>query len=235
MTRAFASLALIVSLAACAGTTAGPQYPRDRNFKQGANPSAAIAAELAFAQFAQTKGQWTAFRETATNDAVMFVPQPVQAQAFLKNRANPAAAVKWQPHQVWSSCDGTISVTRGAWQGSRGTGLFTTVWQRQKDGSLKWVADQGEDLAAPLAAPDMISARVATCKPAAPAVITAGAPTDRRRGQSDDGTLRWTTTVAADCSRRYTVNLWNGVKFEEVFTHAFAAPPAAERPAGGCA
>lgn len=235
MTRAFASLALIASLAACAGASAGPQYPRDRNFKQGANPSGAIAAELAFAQLAQTKGQWTAFRDTATNDAVMFVPQAVQAQAFLKNRANPAAAVKWQPHQVWSSCDGTISVTRGAWQGARGTGLFTTVWQRQKDGGLKWVADQGEDLAVPLAAPEMISARVATCKPAAPAVITAAAVTDRRRGQSIDGTLRWTTIVATDCSRRYTVNLWNGVKFEEVFTHDFAAPPVSERPAGGCA
>jgi hypothetical protein len=235
MHRALAPLALIVTLAACASTRAGPQFPRDRDFKQGANPSAAIAAELAFAQLAQAKGQWTAFRETATRDAVMFVPQPVQAQTFLRNRANPAVPVKWQPHQVWSSCDGTISITRGAWQGTRGTGLFSTVWQRQKDGGLKWVADQGEDLAAPLAAPEMISARVATCKPGAPAVIAAGPISDRRRGQSDDGTLRWTTTVAPDCSRRYTVNVWNGVKFEEVFTHDFAATPAAERPAGGCA
>src|SRR6476659_1146456 len=94
----FTALVAVLALAACAGGSQGPRYARDPNFRQGANPSAAIAAELAFAQLAQDKGQWTAFRETATADAVMFVPQSVQAQAFLKNRANPAVAVKWQPH-----------------------------------------------------------------------------------------------------------------------------------------
>ena len=96
-----------------------PAIARDRRDNRdgngNANPSAVIAAEVAFAQLAQAKGQWTAFRTTATKDAVMFVPQMAYAQAFLNGRADPAAAVKWQPHQVWSSCDGSLAVTRGAW------------------------------------------------------------------------------------------------------------------------
>ncbi|WP_423141191.1 hypothetical protein ACOYW6_10125 [Parablastomonas sp. CN1-191] len=236
MIRALAPLplaiALIASLSACA---AGPQFPRDRNFRQGANPSAAIAAELAFAQLAQAKGQWTAFRETATGDAVMFVPQAVQAQAWLKNRPNPASAVTWQPQQVWSSCDGSIAVTRGAWQNQGTAGIFTTVWQRQKDGGYKWVLDQGEAVTAAQPVPEMIAAKVATCKPGAPAVITPGAAGDRRSGASADGTLRWHTAVRADCGRDYIVSSWNGTRFDEVYSRSFAAPPATQRPAGGCA
>src|SRR3546814_4565755 len=45
-----------------------------------ANPSAFIAAELAFARLARDKWQWTAFRETAADDAVMFMPQRVLAR-----------------------------------------------------------------------------------------------------------------------------------------------------------
>ena len=108
--------------------------PRDRE-EFRANPSAVIAAELAFARLAQEKGQWTAFLETSTEEAVMFVPQPVNARQWLRGRANPPQAVRWQPHQVWSSCDGTLAVTKGAWQRPDGTvGYFTTIWERQRDG-----------------------------------------------------------------------------------------------------
>ncbi len=229
MNRALVPLTLVAALAAC---SQGPRPGRD--LRPTANPSVVIAAELTFAQLAQDKGQWTAFGQTATADAVMFAPQPVQAQAFVKGRANPAVAVKWQPHQVWSSCDGSIGVTRGAWQGPKASGYFTTVWQRQKGGGYKWVLDQGTDLPMALDAPEMIAAKVAECKPLPPTVVTPVAPGDRRRGQSDDGTLRWSTAVAADCSRTYRLALWNGVKFDEAFTANFDAPPAKERPTGGC-
>ena len=50
----------------------------DRTPKQpaGIHPSAVIAEEIAFARMAQDKGQWTAFRATATKDA--------EAKALLK-------------------------------------------------------------------------------------------------------------------------------------------------------
>lgn len=183
-----------------------------------ADPGAVVAAEIAFAQLAQKKGQWTAFRETATKDAVMFVPQMAFAQTFLKNKPNPAQAVKWQPHQVWSSCDGTTAVTRGAWQAPDGTtGYFTTVWQRQKNGKYKWVLDQGEPLPMALDAPEMIVAKVADCPSGfngrrGPRIRDFSGklpPLDptRRTGQSLDGTLGWDVAVAPDGARRFTVTM----------------------------
>src|SRR5690606_39127749 len=104
--RRFAAIALAAALAACATA------PRDRtDLRPNANPSAVIAAEMAFARAAQEKGQWTAFRQYATRDAVMFVPEPVNAQQWLRGQADPAQAVTWQPYQVWSSCDGSFAVS----------------------------------------------------------------------------------------------------------------------------
>ena len=68
-----ALVALTMSLAACAGGEQPVFQPKI------ANPSAVISAEIAFNRLAQEKGQWTSFRQTAANDAVMFVPQPALA------------------------------------------------------------------------------------------------------------------------------------------------------------
>ena len=201
-----ASLAL--ALTACA---AGPGP--DRPQRLSANPSAVIAAELAFAQLAQAKGQWTAFRETSTGDAVMFAPQMVRAQGWLRGRADPAVSVKWQPHQVWSSCDGTLGITQGAWQRPNNTvGYFTTVWQRQRDGGYKWVFDHGDVLAMPHDAPEMISAKVATCPPRRPGSLARLAqvtPFDAaaRNGRSDDGTLTWEVTAQPDGAHNFSAEM----------------------------
>ena len=81
-----------------------------------ANPSKVVAAELELARAAQEDGQWSAFRDFSAGDAVLFVPEPVAARDWLQGRADPAAALQWQPHHIWSSCDGSLAVTRGAWQ-----------------------------------------------------------------------------------------------------------------------
>ncbi|HQV04539.1 MULTISPECIES: hypothetical protein [unclassified Novosphingobium] len=200
---------------ALASTPALSQDRRNDGTAGHANPGAVVAEELAFARLAQEKGQWTAFRETATKDAVMFVPQMVYAQEFLKDKPNPPKPVTWQPHQVWSSCDGSLAVTRGAWQRPDGTsGWFTTVWQKQKNGRYKWVLDQGDALPMPLDPPDMIVSKVADCPPgyrgrAPKAKDFKGklAPLDpvRRIGQSLDGTMGWEAVVQPDGARRFTV------------------------------
>jgi hypothetical protein len=208
------ALSLATSFAASPGLS---RDRRDDNDGRGyANPSAVIAAEIAFAQLAQDKGQWTAFRTTATKDAVMFVPQMAYAQVFLKDKADPVQAVKWQPHQVWSSCDGTLAVTRGAWQRPDGSaGYFTTVWQRQKNGKYKWVLDQGEALPMAMDPPEMIVAKVADCpagfRPSQPARIKdfkgslPALDPVHRTGQSLDGTLGWDVSVTPDGARRFVV------------------------------
>lgn len=153
---------LVLALAACASPPIRGRY--DALQVPVANPSKVVATELAFARAAQEKGQWTAFREYATDDAVLFVPEPVEAQAWLKSQANPAQAVTWQPHEVWSSCDGSMAVTRGAWQRpDRSFGYFTTIWKRQKDGQYKWVLDQGDVLTEPLVEPEFVKTSVADC------------------------------------------------------------------------
>lgn len=200
---------------------ASPAFSRERNDPRDglgyANPGAVVAAEVAFAKLAQEKGQWPAFLATATKDAVMFAPQPVYAQDFLKGKPNPALAVKWQPHQVWSSCDGTLAVTRGAWQTGDKSGYFTTVWQRQKNGSYKWLLDQGDALPLPLDEPEMIVSKVADC-PSGYRPERAQKPKDFKgklppldpahlAGRSLDGTLSWDVTVSPDGARRFVVTM----------------------------
>jgi hypothetical protein len=112
-------------------------------------------------------------------------------------------------------------VSHGAWQGPRQTGYFTTLWQRQRNGSYKWIVDSDDSLAQPLAAPEMISAQIADCPARSgrpPGIgVNAGrgnprsanhpVPFDpaRRSGQSDDGTMRWTITVDPGGTRNLNI------------------------------
>jgi len=191
-------------------------------FRADANPSALIATELAFAREAREKGQWTAFRDYAAGDAIMFVPQQVVARDWLKKQANPAQAMTWQPYAVWMSCDGSMGITKGGWQRPDGTvGYFTTVWRKQKNGAYKWQLDQGDTLAQHLAAPEMISGDVADCSRAKPTEVPA-AP-GRTVGWSDDKTLQWSVEVKPDNSRSFTVNRWTGQGYKEVLRSDVAA------------
>lgn len=223
MKRFFLAALIPFVLAGCAGT---PRSLRGMPLKPEANPSQVIAAELAFARLAQEKGQWAAFRATAADGAEMFVPQRVKAADWLKGRSEPAIAVQWQPHAIWSSCDGSYAVTRGAWQSPNAGGTFATIWQRQKNGELKWVADMSLTSDGAVAAPEMIAARVAECKvrPAEPPVIAA-TDSDWQTGASTDGTLRWGTGVSSGGGRRITVWLWNGTTYETALEQTVPAAP----------
>lgn len=216
---------LFVAASALALIAGGSVAARDRR-PLAANPSGFIAAEIAFARLAQDKGQWTAFRETAATDAVMFVPHRVRAQDWLKSKKDPAEAIKWQPHAVYISCDGNVGVTTGAWQNGSANGYFTTVWLREpKKGKMTWVLDHGDDLATPLVAPDFIGSKQAKCgsRPAVP--IEAGAEGDDMAvGLSPDQTLSWTSTVHPDKSRRVTIRLWDGKEMATVIDNQVAAP-----------
>lgn len=108
----------------------------------------AADAERAFAAMAQRDGQWTAFRAYAADDAIMFTPEQVNAQAFLKDRKDPPASVAWQPRLVISSCDGRLAVSTGPWRGGAKTGTFTTIWHRRDAGEgdgWRWLLDHGRD------------------------------------------------------------------------------------------
>lgn len=230
-------LAPALALMVLAGAIASPaQAERRRMPPPGtgtANPSALVAAEIAFARMAREKGQWTAFREYADDDAVMFTPRAVYAKDWLGGRKDPAAPVQWQAHQVWMSCDGTLGVTKGAWQQPDGsTGYFTTIWKKFKKGKYRWVLDQGDALAEPLTEPDMLSASVADCgeRPGAPlpegAIVVqekSGLAAQQGFGRSDDGTLAWSYDVAPDNSRTVSVSLRKGGEMRQVLSLDVAA------------
>lgn len=207
-------VALALLLASCSGGPGG----RLAGFEPKiANPSAIISAEIGFNRLAQEKGQWTAFRQTAAKDGVMFVPQPILAHEWLKDRADPPASVKWQPHKAFMSCDGKTGVTTGAWQRPGGSvGYFTTVWQYiqkdpQGDGEWKWVLDHGDALTAPREPKEMIETGVASCKGRAPALLVAPPENARMKmGMSRDQSLSYTWIVQPDGARTVEVKLWNG-------------------------
>jgi hypothetical protein len=210
-----------LAIAPCSGADAR----KPRGLRPLASPSAIVATEFAFATEAQQKGQWRAFADYAADDAIMFEPQLVEAKGWLKKQANPAQAVKWQPYSVWMSCDGSMAVTKGAWQGANGTnGYFTTVWQQQNNGRYKWTLDQGDTLAQPLPAPEMVSGDVADCsRPRPLAAPAAVGGVVQRVGWSDDKTLQWVVEVRPDGSRSFRVNSWNGSGYKEVLRSDVAA------------
>ncbi len=224
-----AALVASLLLTACA-TRPGPGPENRREFYERrvlrANPGQVIATELALARAAREKGQWTAFAEYAAANAVMFQPGPINARDWLRRQVNPPQPLSWQPHQVWSSCDGTLAVTRGAWQRPDGsTGYFTTVWERQRNGEYKWVMNQGDVLGQPLAAPDMIGGTSAMCRsqPTPPAEMLAGPADTVSSGASRDGALRWHVVARPDGSRTVTASYWDGDAWRDAVHEQVAA------------
>lgn len=195
-------LPLIPLLAAlCTGCVSDTGGGRDRflrSLKPVANPGQVIATELAFARAAQDKGQWTAFSDYAADGALIFGKSGAfEAKPWLKQQANPAKSVTWNPHALWSSCDGSLAVTRlgFAYPDNGPVGVGFTVWQRQKKGEYRYLFDFGWATKTPEAEPDIIDAKVADCaKGAAPA----DAASDVQR--SSDGTLQWTFAYADEGS-----------------------------------
>lgn len=222
MSRLIASSALALLLAACGPS--GPRLEPPPGWQQVARPGDVVATELAFARAAQEDGQWTAFRAYAADDAVMFTPQPVNAQEWLKGRADPPQAIAWQPHQLWSSCDGSLAVTKGAWQLPDGSvGYFTTIWRRQEDGTYRWVLDQGDNLDQPLVEPEFVQAESGDCDDLPGASMLEGlSPEDAASaahvgtGEARDHTLAYRYFVKPDGARELSVFLLRGGAMQEV-------------------
>ncbi len=243
MNRAALFIALAASLlAGCASD--GPRArghrldlggpgERDREYFRRADPSKVIAAELAFARMAREDGQWTAFREYSTEDALWPGPALTNVRRDIAEAPDPAEAIVWGPDAVWISCDGSFALSTGPATYPNGRrSRFASIWQRQRNGEYRWVLDQGFDLEADHAAREMIEGNVADC----PAGFDHSAARRRevRRGEawgsgrSNDGTLEWTTAIAPDCSRIHAVRVNRGGTMTEVFRREAAAPAAAQ-------
>ena len=196
------------------GERAGPQTPVD--------------AERAFAADAKALGQWTAFRKWSTDDAVMFVPQSVNAHEFLKDRKDPPKVIDWWPTVSYVSCTGNVAVNTGGWRRSDGkVGYFSTVWLRTKDGSWKWVVDGGDDLNAARPRPTKPKVIRASCKSAV--IDMGGCLSDNERMgciAASDQSLQAGWMVEKDGSRSFYASIWTGRHWKNVIDDKIAGSPA---------
>ena len=206
-----------------------------------APPKTAIEAEYRFAEDAQAMGQWTAFRKWAGFAAVMFVPQVVNAQAWLRDRKDPPQSVKWKPAASYQSCDGKTAINVGPWTRPDGSfGYFTTVWVLEeglKDGPRwLWSYDAGDTLATPMPAPAVPVIRRASC-----AGIPERAPGELRRNipaapspdspepqqaqlHSRDRSILYDYAVEPSGARTFQAFLWDGQGYAKILEQDVAAP-----------
>ena len=111
-------------------------------------------AEQQFAEMAEKEGIQKAFGTFAANDAVIKrrgdIIKGVDGITDFYDNADPNETLSWSPDFVDVSASGDLGYTYGSftftWIDSLGnksenTGIFHTVWKRQKDGSWKYVWD----------------------------------------------------------------------------------------------
>lgn len=191
------------------------------------DPETAVDAERAFNRAAQTQGQWKAFRQFMTDDAVVFTPQPEKAKDALPTQ-EPKIAVQWWPAESYVSCDGSMAVNTGPWVRPKGVGYFTTVWVRQADGHFKWEMDGGDTLATPRVLPEQPKVRHGDCRGKAQpfyAGTVSRDPQDKQgSGMSSDRSLAWSWIVKPDGSRTFTAWLWVRHHYVVVVDNQVAAP-----------
>lgn len=109
-----------------------------------------IAAERAFAARAGEAGIAQSFLDFMTDDAIVFGPDPQKAKQAYGGR--PAGKtpkeggplLAWWPNWAGIARSGDLGFTTGPaeFNGKRSVNYFT-VWQKQADGTWKWVYDGG--------------------------------------------------------------------------------------------
>ena len=110
-----------------------------------------VDTELSFAKTAAEKGTKSAFLEFLADDGVMFQPDAVNGKTYWNGRGESAGLLTWHPVFADISASGVLGYTTGPWSfspkkeenNSTAFGDFITVWQKQADGSFKFVLDIG--------------------------------------------------------------------------------------------
>ena len=108
------------------------------------------AAETAFAKSMADRNA-TAFASLIADEAVFFGSKTVQhgkpevVGAWKRFFEGPAAPFSWAPAEVEVLASGTLGMTSGPVYDPNGQriGTFNSIWQKQKDGSLKIIFDKG--------------------------------------------------------------------------------------------
>ncbi len=108
-------------------------------------------AEQAFDAYTHDHGYTHGFLTWSAPDAIDFSPQAGHvhdrlAPRFVANGEKDAPSkLRWRPYWIEAAGSGDLAWDLGPWtyEGSDKAGWFFTVWQKQEDGSWRWVLDTG--------------------------------------------------------------------------------------------
>lgn len=109
-------------------------------------------ADIDFARLAADSGAPTAFARFAAPDAIMFSGSEITiGPANIRSRmleSRPGAQWRWRPVLTFNAASGDLGATIGEAEirppnGAPVYSKYLTVWQKQPDGSLKFVVDAG--------------------------------------------------------------------------------------------
>lgn len=172
-----------------------------------------IAAERAFAGFTRDNGFKRGFLAYAAENSIVFQPGPVPARPGLEalpDSPPPGPPLFWWPEFAGVSNSGDLGFTTG---GATIPVRYFTVWQRQADGSWRWIYDGGPGQSAPLAGPaerverlpaatasagsaDLAMAEIAPLEAELAAAAATDAPAAFRRYLSDDALVAGSRTAS---------------------------------------
>ncbi|MFU7529065.1 hypothetical protein [Qipengyuania sp. ASV99] len=243
-----ASLALAVTLSACAGQ--GQRGPSTQLINRvlasapgAAQPSTIVAIEVAYARDAKERGLPAASADTAAPGAL--VHGRSGAALFDPSARTAPIAATWNPRAIVMSCDGELALSMGRFADQDGqVGNYVTTWARQGNGGYKWtyhaagldnpqpirVEQQGQDGNIVVTAIDSIEGLVATCPrgdetvPPPPA-IGIGDDGASAAQLSRDGTMRWQWQHRPDGTRTISADYFYEGAWVNGIEESLASPP----------
>lgn len=216
------SMVIMIALSCLLSACAQNSGQRNRVAPFFKSPSNILALDIAQNRKAQDEGAYIALLETAADNAITFVPNPVDAKIWLEKQP-PIQDTAWQPHQVIMSCDGKTGVTTGAIKWGDVDGYYTTVWQytqtSKKGEEWRWLLSHGDKIKSPRNAPEFLRTQSASCKgkPGAP-IIAPQEDVQMKQGFSRDQSLSWSWQYHPNGGRSLSVNFWDGMSWQNAFT-----------------
>jgi ketosteroid isomerase-like protein len=109
-----------------------------------------VQTEYAFAEATKNSTVREGFLQFIADDGVLFRPGPVNGKEFLENSEAQPGLLLWYPTASFISSSGDLGVNTGPWEFKRTAedepaafGQFLTVWEKQSDGTWKFLIDLG--------------------------------------------------------------------------------------------
>lgn len=137
----------LVTFALLLPSDAVTQSPEASATTAAATAAEIVAAERAFAADAPSMGITGSFNKWSTSDAIVIGAGEAQRVGVAyPDGPRPAdePLLEWWPNFAGASRSGDFGFSTGGVKlGGRRTGQYFTIWNRQADGSWKWVYDGG--------------------------------------------------------------------------------------------